>query len=408
MSRRTRLAIIVSHPIQHFVFFYRAIAAQPDIDLAVLYVAPIGIKTYFDREMQTEIAWKGDLLSGYSHKFMEPGKGDHQPSFFVPDATNLAEELDALRPDIVLVYGYAQINAFRALEWCLRSHVPAVMTGDSELLRPRSKLVEFGKRVLLPLVLRHYSAFLGVGDRNEQFWQHYGVPRERIFRSPFTIDEASYRAAHSDRERLRAEARREFGISADATVALFVGKLSARKRPIDLVEATAIASRQSGRQVIALLAGNGEEMQALQARVDAEGLPARLAGFVNLDRLPGLFAASDILAHPSAADPHPLVCSEAAIMGLPMVISDRVGAVGPTDIAREGENALVYPVGDVQAMADALSTIAANPHLATRMGERSREIFGELDINRSVSGLRAAMAHALPEHRHLVQSGIGA
>jgi glycosyltransferase involved in cell wall biosynthesis len=401
VTKRTRLAIVVSHPIQHFVFFYRAIAAQEDIDLTVLFVAPIGVKAYFDREMQTQIAWKGDLLSGYQHKFLEPDKGDRQPGFFAPDATKLAAELDRLRPDAVLVYGYAQINAFRALEWCLRNHVPAIMTGDSELLRPRSAMISAAKRFLLPLILRRYCAFLGVGDRNEQFWQHYGIPSERIFRSPFTIDEASYRAAIADRTRLRAQVRAEFGIPDDATVALFVGKLSARKRPADLIEAAALASRQSGRQVIALLAGNGEEMQILQSRVEAESLPARLAGFVNLDRLPGLFAASEIFAHPSAADPHPLVCSEAAIMGLPMVISDRVGAVGPTDIAREGANTLVYPVGDVQAMANAIAAIASDPELAARMAEKSRSIFGELDINRSVSGLKAALARALPEHSHL-------
>ena len=88
-------------------------------------------------------------------------------------------------------------------------------------------------------------------------------------------------------------------------------------------------------------------------------------------------------------------------MGLPMVISDRVGAVGPTDIAREGANTLVYPVGDVQAMANAIAAIASDPELAGRMGEKSRSIFGELDINRSVSGLKAALARALPEHSHL-------
>lgn len=404
MTQRTRLAIVVSHPIQHFVFFYRAIAAEPDIDLTVLYAAPIGIKSYYDQEMQTRIAWKGDLLSGYDHKFLEPEQGDRQPGIFSPNATRLAEELDAVRPDAVLVYGYAQINAFRALEWCLRNHVPAMMIGDSELLRPRSGLLSAAKRLLLPLVLRRYSAFLGVGDRNEQFWEHHGIPRERIFRSPFTIDEASYRKADADRKDLRAAVRREFGIPDDAVVALFVGKLSARKRPGDLVDAAALASRRSGKEVIALLAGNGEEMPALKARVDAEGLPARLAGFVNLDKLPGLFAASDIFAHPSAADPHPLVCSEAAIMGLPMVISDRVGAVGPTDIAREGDNTLVYPVGDVPAMADALSAIATDAALAGRMSRRSRDIFGELDIVRSVSGLRAAMAFALPDHPHLANA----
>ena len=43
-----RLAIVVTHPIQHFVPFYRALAADPGIDLHVLYGAPIGVKSYFD------------------------------------------------------------------------------------------------------------------------------------------------------------------------------------------------------------------------------------------------------------------------------------------------------------------------------------------------------------------------
>ena len=41
----TRLAIIVTHPIQHFVPFYRALASDQEIDLHVLYGAPIGVQS---------------------------------------------------------------------------------------------------------------------------------------------------------------------------------------------------------------------------------------------------------------------------------------------------------------------------------------------------------------------------
>ena len=95
-------------------------------------------------------------------------------------------------------------------------------------------------------------------------------------------------------------------------------------------------------------------MESLRTTVAAKKLPVTLLGFVNVDRLAEVYCAADILAHPSELDPHPLVLSEAACVGLPLLISDRVGAAGPTDIAREGENAVVYPCGDVRALTDAV------------------------------------------------------
>ena len=57
----TRLVVAVSHPIQHFVSFYRALAEDPSIDLHVIFSAPIGVKPYYDEEMRSEIAWNMDM-----------------------------------------------------------------------------------------------------------------------------------------------------------------------------------------------------------------------------------------------------------------------------------------------------------------------------------------------------------
>jgi glycosyltransferase involved in cell wall biosynthesis len=396
MTGITRLAIVITHPVQHFVPFYRALAARPDIELHVLFGAPIGVQPYFDREMQTQISWNMDMLGGYSHEFLSEAEEGMRSSLRTPSSTKVGERLAAFSPDVVILYGYSQVNIFRALLWCRLHRVPTLIIGDSELLRHRSPMRRLVKQIGLPLVLRQYSGALAVGDSNADFYKHYGVRPDRVFRCPFTIDESTYRAAAANRTALRQEARRTFAIEEGAVVALFVGKLSQRKRPGDILEALAHLARRAdgGPPIMALFAGNGELADQLKARADAEHMNVRFAGFVNVDQLPSLYAAADFVIHPSQADPHPLICSESACMGLPMVISDRVGAVGPTDIARPGENIIVYPCGDIEALADALATLATDSALRERMGNRSQEIFDEQDVEASTGGLLKAI-HAV-------------
>ena len=391
-----RLAIVVTHPIQHFVPFYRALAADPGIDLHVLYGAPIGVKAYFDKEMQSEISWNMDMLGGYSHEFLGEVPANGQSSVREPSSPEIGKRLEAFRPDVVLVYGHAQANVYRAIWWCRRHKVPLMTIGDSELLRERTTTTRMAKEIVVRQIFRRYSAFLSVGDRNADFYAYYGAPRDRIFRCPFTIDETTYRAAKANRAALRAEARRAYDIADDAIVALFVGKLSNRKRPVDLIEALA---KTKGRKVTALFAGNGEQMEEARARAAEAGVDTRFAGFVNVDKLPALYAAADMLVHPSQADPHPLICSESACIGLPMLLSDRVGAAGPTDIARSGEYALIFPCTAPTTLAALIAELSGDDARRAAMGSRSLEIFDELDIKASVAGVHRGIDTALARPR---------
>lgn len=396
--RRTKLAIVVSHPIQHFVPFYRAIAADPTLECKVIYASRIGLEAYFDAEMKTEISWSMDLLSGYDHEFLPEAETIKEINFSNVNNPSVHSALDRCGPDVIFCYGYAQITQLRTLLWARRRGVPVLTTGDSELLRQRSNLRLFAKSVGLKLLLRQYSAILAVGDANQAFWEHYGVPRERIFRCPFTIDESVYRKAHAERQAIRAAFRQEKGIPQDALVAVSVGKLSGRKRPLDLAAAAAILKAR-GRNVHCLFAGNGDQMEPLKQALAASGVDATLLGFVNVDRLPAAYAAADILVHPSEADPHPLVMSEAACVGLPLILSDRVGALGPTDIARPGVNALSYPCGDTGALATAIESILFDPAKLKQMSAASLEVFDACDVRASLSGLKAAIAHSLASRR---------
>ncbi|ATE66187.1 glycosyltransferase family 4 protein [Rhizorhabdus dicambivorans] len=389
---RKKLAIIVSHPIQHFVPFYRCLASQSDLDSCVFFASKIGLSSYFDKDMKQDVKWQMDLLSDYRKIFLPGADGINGTSFFEVNNPNTWKALREFAPDAVLIYGYSQATMVKALFWCLMHRVPALLIADSELKSDRSALAQTVKRLILPIIFKAFRAFLTVGDCNEDYYSHYGVSRRRLFRSPFTIDETLYRDVRANKAAHRSEIRRRHSIGEEEFVALCVGKVSQRKRTSDLSDALRrIKAAQGDVPLRVLCAGNGEEYERLSNEARDEKLPMSFAGFVNVDELPYYYAAADLLVHPSGRDPHPLALSEAAAVGLPLIVSDKVGAVGPTDIAREGESALVYPCGDIDALSQLMLDLSGDRQRVEAMAAASLRIFDQNDMQTSLSGLRRAL-----------------
>jgi len=90
--------------------------------------------------------------------------------------------------------------------------------------------------------------------------------------------------------------------------------------------------------------------------------------------LPKYDVAADIYVHPSSLDPHPLAISEALYCSLPVVVSDRVGSIGPTDDVQEGKNGWVYGNGDVAALSAILVKLIDDPGLRESAGKASRAL----------------------------------
>ena len=65
-----RIAIVASHVIQYQDPFFRLLAADPGVDLTVLYLSDAGAKTYRDKDMGTSLRWDVGLLTGYRHLFL--------------------------------------------------------------------------------------------------------------------------------------------------------------------------------------------------------------------------------------------------------------------------------------------------------------------------------------------------
>ncbi|MEX0853090.1 MAG: glycosyltransferase family 4 protein [Bauldia sp.] len=392
---RPRLAVVATHPIPYYVPLYRLLA-RDGLDVRVFFASKVGIARVVDPGMGVEIVWKTDLLGGYEHEFLPHADRIGSTRFAEIDNPGVGASLARFRPDVVLIHGYMWRTAIRALLWCRSRRIPAMMISDGSLHSGTPPVTAALKSLVLPLVLRQYAAFLCIGDANDRYFETFGVPRDKRFRVPAMADEGFW-ACRERRTARRLAIRGRLGLKESDLAVLFVGKLIARKRPGDLLHALKLLAARPAtpRRVVVLFAGDGEQRAALERTVAQARLPARFLGFVNIDALPGYHCAADVLAHPAEVETFGMIVLEAAILGLPLLLSDRVGALGPTSIARTGENALVYSCGDVAALARQLERLASEPELLRSLSEASLRISAEHDGRASLAGALAAVRYCL-------------
>lgn len=143
-----------------------------------------------------------------------------------------------------------------------------------------------------------------------------------------------------------------------------VGRLD-RQKGFDLLLHAFERIRSRHRDLKLTIFGEGPERKAL------EKLSVRLC-IDDAVQLPGVttypgawIEAGDVMVLSSRYEGFPNVVAEATVVGLPVVAFDC--PYGPRELIEDGRNGLLVPAGDVDALAEAMSRLAADPHLRTSM-----------------------------------------
>jgi L-malate glycosyltransferase len=109
-------------------------------------------------------------------------------------------------------------------------------------------------------------------------------------------------------------------------IVFFAGKLTPFKGVDTLLKAAQCYESLAGREIITLIAGDGEEMEKLSELHKALGLKNTFfLGNQNQDILRQLYNAADVFVMPSRNEPFGLVALEAMACGLPVVASNGGG-----------------------------------------------------------------------------------
>ena len=380
-----RLAYIVSHPIQYQAPLLRRIAAEPGIDLTVLFLSDFSTRQYRDPGFGQAIAWDVDLLSGYDSKVLRAWGDSDGVGLLQPFTIGVEEELRAGKYDAVWLHGYAHHAHLRALVAAKRRGLKVLLRGESHAASSRrSTLKSAVKQQVLTRLFRKVDAFLAIGTANRDYYLSYGVAPEKIFLMPYAVDNARFQAA-ATAERGRALVR-SLGLDPSRPVILYASKLQTRKRPWDLWNAYSMLSPNGADEPMPYLlyVGDGEERAALEAAVAQRGWSSvRFCGFQNQTTLPDYYAACDVFVLPSEREPWGLVVNEVMNAGKPVIVSDQVGAA--LDLVDDGVNGFVVPVGHVDTLADRLRWVTADRAISVGLrGGRGRPAPGD----RGLSGWR--------------------
>jgi glycosyltransferase involved in cell wall biosynthesis len=216
---------------------------------------------------------------------------------------------------------------------------------------------------------RRSGAIVAVSDEVRDDLVNLGVAaREKIVVIPYGFDLSGLTRPD---EAERAGRRREIDLLSEAFVVGWAGRLTAIKRPHDLVRAIA-ALAGMGIDAFLVVVGDGPE------RDGVEGLAAEL-GVMERCRFLGYrrdmsrwYATFDAFILTSENEGTPVVAIEALASGCPVVATN---AGGTATVVRHGESGYLVPIGDTHELAGRLRELASMPELARSMGKA-----GQLDV----------------------------
>ncbi len=167
----------------------------------------------------------------------------------------------------------------------------------------------------------------------------------------------------------------------------------------DFVDAARTLKAQ-GRKIEMLMAGapdpgNPASASAAEVRSWVDEGAVRWLGHV--DDMPALLRTVDVVALPSRREGLPKSLIEAAACGRPLIATD---APGCRDAVRDGVDGFLTPVGDGNALAEAIGRLQDDPGLAMRMGAAARrraveQFDEEIVLERTLSVYEELLGNAL-------------
>jgi len=358
------------------------IAEHPDIDLTVIYAAP----TVHRREWTLELARDPVILRGPSLPAMRLLHHDY------PLTPQIWPLLQRERFDVLVIGGWSLLATQLAIVWARLHKVPYLLISENHLLEARPRWIRALKAAVLPHLVRSAAGHLVTGTLAREHQIHYGARPDTITVFPNTVDVEQFGWRSDELRGRRAELRSSLGISDDAVVVTQVSRFIPFKGPDEAIEAVARARSLTNRPLHLVLVGSGPMEDQLAACARELALDVTFAGWRSGDELLEAYAATDVFLLLSRREPWGIVVNEAAACGLPLVLTEAVGAAA--DLLIPGENGELVHSGDIEEQAYAIARLANDDALRSRYGRRSRELAAPWGYDSSVATFVAAMRAA--------------
>jgi glycosyltransferase involved in cell wall biosynthesis len=409
-SRRRRLAIVCSHPIQYYAPLFRALAARQDLEIMVFYTwSQRRDGEAFDTGFGRSVEWDIPLLDRYPYRFVDNiARRPGTQHFWGLRNPGLIDAIRDWEAEALLVIGWSYYSHLRVMMH-FRGRLPVLFRGDSTLLDPVSRWRAMRRRMLLHSIYRNVDTAVAVGTDNREYFRWCGLSNERIRFAPHAVDNDRF----ADLEGLhlrRAELwRGELGIGPEQVAILFAGKLQSKKDPLLLLRAFRSLDCPGAQDAHLIIAGDGELRGELERQGRAHDR-IHFLPFQNQSQMPTLYRVADVFVLPSIGpgETWGLAVNEAMASARAVIASSRSGCA--RDLIQNDINGWVFTAASFEGLSSALQCAIALGRPGLRLaGLESSRIIAAWSIDACSAGIAAAVfSHPEPAMRRPITSGVSA
>lgn len=277
-------------------------------------------------------------------------RGQKYPFYFSPF---LFFDLIRRRPDCVVTEGEINfINNISIYIYCLLFRKNYVWWSLGKVRTRNKNIINSVLDPLIDFLLFRSSCIMARNTYAKNYYEEVKLVRpSKVIVAPNCMDEEK---AYSE---LSAKYNELITVKSNVKVILYVGALTAEKRPIDLLDTLKIIVEQSRSDVQLWFVGDGPERISLEAHAATLNLKSKVRFFGKIfEGVADYFSAADVVAVPGLGG---LVINHAMIFSKPVV--SRVADGTELDLIQNGINGYVLEGYENAALAQALLSVIDSP-----------------------------------------------
>ena len=247
------------------------------------------------------------------------------------------------------------------------------------------KLLKF---LVIGFYLKNVNAILYSCKGNYKYWKSFSIDEKKLFFVPCAVDNNFFLRKKSFYKPKINLIKKELNITKDDFVIIFPSRFTDRKRPLDLINAVALASRKN---IVILFVGDGPNRKKMEDLSLQKGVKSIFTGFINQKLISKYYSIADIVAIISEYDASPKSLNEALNFNLPSIVSNMVGTAG--DLIIDDYNGFIVDVGDIKTITSKINTLMNDIKLFKKMKKNSGIIIQNWSLKNDVKGINKAIEY---------------
>lgn len=269
--------------------------------------------------------------------------------------------------DVLVLNDHLNFPSLVGLAYGRAKGVPCILWSDNTVnaLNDLPTWQVVAKRSLAKL----YGNYLTPGSLGREYFREFGVDEKRIHVCHNVVDNDRFSKARSVSEQERNTLKKELGLQ--GPVVMYCGQFVTRKGLDVLVDA--MNKLDPGIEFSFLALGNGSlKTSYAEAFAASRAKAFALPGFIQQDDLYKYYAVADVFVLPAYIDHWGMVVNEAMAAGVPVILSDGVGA--HPDLVEQGVSGFVFEKGNAEQLSEALTRTLSDADLRASMVKNADQI----------------------------------